>query len=40
MWRSDGAFFKNEHGKVLDVSGGADTEGRNVISYNKHGGIN
>ena len=30
----------NDKGKVMDVSGGADTEGRNIIMYKKHGGIN
>lgn len=35
-----GAFLTNEHGKVMDVSGGVDTENRNVIVYNKHGGLN
>jgi len=30
----------NEKGKVMDVSGGVDTENRNIITYKKHGGIN
>jgi hypothetical protein len=40
MFRLDGAFIVNEHGKVFDVSGGVDNENRNVIIYNKHGKIN
>ena len=40
MFRLDGAFIVNEHGKVFDVSGGVDAENRNVIIYNKHGKIN
>jgi hypothetical protein len=40
MFRVEGAFIVNEHGKVLDVSGGSDTEQRNIIVYNKHGKIN
>jgi hypothetical protein len=40
MFRYQGAFIVNEHKKVLDVSGGADSENRNVIIYNKHGKIN
>jgi len=40
MFRLEGAFVTNEHGKVMDVSGGIDTENRNIISYKKHGGIN
>ena len=30
----------NEKGKVLDVSGGHDTENRNIIVHNKHNGMN
>jgi hypothetical protein len=40
MWRIDGAFIVNEHGKVLDVQGGYDAENRNVLAWNKHGKIN
>jgi hypothetical protein len=40
MWRVDGAFIVNEHGKVFDVSGGVDGEGKNIIVYNKHGKLN
>ena len=37
----EGAFFVNyKNGKVMDVSGGADTENRNIIMYTKHGKIN
>jgi hypothetical protein len=40
MFSVDGAYIVNEKGKVLDVSGGQDTENRNVIVYNRHGGLN
>jgi len=40
MWRLDNGFFVNEHGKVLDVQGGSDTENRYVLAWNKHGKIN
>jgi hypothetical protein len=30
----------NERRKVLDISGGIDTQNRNVMVYNKHGKIN
>lgn len=41
MFRVQGAFIVNEgNGKVFDVSGGVDDENRNVITYNKHGGLN
>jgi hypothetical protein len=40
MWRVDGAFFTNEKGKVLDVSGSKDAENTYVIAYRKHGKIN
>lgn len=30
----------NEMGKVLDVSGGADQNGRDVIVWNRHNGLN
>jgi hypothetical protein len=40
MFRMEGAFFTNEKGKVMDVSGGLDAENRNIISYKKHGGLN
>jgi hypothetical protein len=35
-----GPFLTNEKGKVMDVSGGVDTENRNVIAWTKHGKIN
>jgi hypothetical protein len=40
MFKLDGTFIVNEHGKVMDVSGGVDAENRNIIAYNKHGRIN
>lgn len=40
MFRKDGAFIVNEKGKVFDVSGGVDTENRNIIVHQKHGKIN
>jgi hypothetical protein len=40
MFKLDGAFIVNEHGKVMDVQGGSDTENRNIIVNNKHGKIN
>jgi hypothetical protein len=36
----DGAFVTNEKGKVMDVSGGKDRDGSNIIVWNKHGKIN
>jgi hypothetical protein len=30
----------NEHGKVMDVDGAQDVENRNIIVWNKHGGLN
>ena len=36
----EGAFFTNEKGKVMDVSGNLDAENRNIIMYKKHGGLN
>ena len=41
MFKYEGPFFVNyKNGKVMDVSGGADTENRNIIMYTKHGKIN
>jgi hypothetical protein len=40
MFRIRGAQIQNEHGKVMDVSGGADRENQNIIVWNKHGKIN
>merc|ERR1711881_84437 len=40
MFRMQNAFFTNEKGKVMDVSGGVDAENRNIIMYRKHGKIN
>lgn len=40
MFRLDGEFIVNEHGKVFDVAGGNDREGANLIIYNKHGKVN
>lgn len=33
-------MFVNEHGKVLDISGGADRDGTRVIVWNMHKGLN
>jgi hypothetical protein len=38
MWKEP--YLVNERGKVMNVSGGSDTENRNIIMYNKHGRIN
>lgn len=40
MFRLDGAFIVNEKGKVWDVAGGQDGEGKNIIVWNKHGRLN
>jgi len=40
MFRMKGAFITNEHNKVVDVSGGVDSENRNIIVHPKHGRIN
>jgi len=41
MFRMKGAFLTVERdNKVADVSGGSDTENRNIIMYAKHGKIN
>lgn len=33
-------MFVNEHGKVLDIAGGADRDGTRVICWNMHKGLN
>jgi hypothetical protein len=40
MFRMKGAFITNEKGKVVDVSGGVDSENRNIIVHPRHGKIN
>jgi hypothetical protein len=40
MFRLDGAFIVNEHGKVFDIDGSVDAENRYIKSMNKHGRIN
>ena len=41
MFKYESPFFMNfQNGKVMDVSGGSDTENRNIIMYPKHGKIN
>jgi hypothetical protein len=40
MFRLDGAFIVNEHGKVWDIQGGVDAENRNILVWNKHGKLN
>jgi len=39
-WDIKGAFFTNEKGKVMDVTGSSDRDGANVIAWRKHGGKN
>jgi hypothetical protein len=40
MFRMEGAYFTNDKGKVMDVSGNKDNENQNIIMYKKHGGLN
>jgi hypothetical protein len=40
MWRLEGAFVVNEHGKVFDIEAARDIEGANMLAHNKHGRIN
>jgi hypothetical protein len=40
MFKYESPFLVNEKGKVLDVHGGRDDEGRNLIVWRKHGKIN
>jgi hypothetical protein len=40
MFKMEGAFFTNQKGKVMDVSGNVDAENRDIIMYRKHGGLN
>jgi hypothetical protein len=40
IFRLDGAYIKNEKGKVMDVHGGVDAENRNIIVWNRHKGLN
>jgi hypothetical protein len=40
LFKYQGAFIVNERGKVMDVDGGQDVENRNIIVWNKHGGLN
>jgi hypothetical protein len=40
LFRYQGAYFVNEHGKVMDISGGVDAENRNIQVWNKHKGLN
>ena len=40
MFKMEGAFFTNQKGKVMDVSGNVDAENRDIIMYKKHGGLN
>jgi hypothetical protein len=39
-WDIKGAFFTNEKGKVMDVSGSGDRDGQNVLAWRRHGGKN
>jgi hypothetical protein len=40
MFRYQGHFLVNEHGKVMDINGNVDAENRNIEIINKHGRIN
>jgi hypothetical protein len=40
MFRMRGAYLINERGKAMDVHGNRDDENRNIIVWNKHGGLN
>ena len=40
MFRFQGNNLVNEHGKIMDVSGGVDAENRNIIMYKRHNGLN
>jgi hypothetical protein len=40
MFRIDGAFITNEKGKVMEVQGNVDAEGRNIGAQHKNGNIN
>lgn len=40
MFRYQGHFLINEHGKVMDINGNIDKENRNIEMHNKHGRIN
>jgi len=40
LFKYEDAHIINERGKAMDVSGGSDTENRNVIMWNKHNGLN
>ena len=40
MFRYQGVFFVNDHGKVMEVQGSIDTENRNIMVNTKTGKIN
>jgi hypothetical protein len=40
MFKWEAPFLVNEKGLVMDIHGGKDAEGRNVIVWRKHGKIN
>jgi hypothetical protein len=41
LWTWQAPFLVNEKNKkVMDISGGVDTENRNIVVWNKHGKIN
>ena len=40
MFKYQEPLIVNEKGKVIDISGGVDSQNRNVIVWNKHGKIN
>jgi hypothetical protein len=40
MFKYEDAHIVNERGKCMDVSGGVDSENRNIIMWKKHNGLN
>jgi hypothetical protein len=40
MFRMRGRHLTNDHGKVMDVHGNRDEENRDIIVWNRHGGLN
>lgn len=39
MFKLEGEFIVNEHGKVMSIDGGVDAENRNIVANNKDGKI-
>jgi len=40
MFKYEDSHVINERGKAMDVSGGVDSDNRNIIMWNKHNGLN